>query len=216
MKRFFILTGFLVALPFFLSRRFRIVRSIWIEAPRSVIFPKVSQLHGWTEWARLGGGKMAVEPALPLALAGALRPALRRQAGLEPVLCWGEEGREGRLSLLGRVENRHVGFRLRVSPDAPLMEGVISFFELGSGTRMLWSCWWTGNPNPLARYCDLWLRWRLQRRFRTGMERLRKHVEAEVRSIALAEQAQGGEEAASHSDSEEMVIHDLKDLPDLS
>ncbi|HWL53017.1 MAG TPA: hypothetical protein VNQ90_11315 [Chthoniobacteraceae bacterium] len=201
MKRFFILAGFLAALPFFLSRRFRVVRSIWIEAPRSAIFPKVSRLHGWTEWARLGGGRMAVEPALPLALAGTLRSALARRAGLEPVLCWGGEGREGRLCLLGRVENRHVGFRLRMSPGAPLMEGVISFFELGSGTRMLWSCWWTGSPNPLARYGDLWLRRRLQRRFRTGMERLKEHVEAEVRSVVLAEQAQGEAAAMTGSDS---------------
>ena len=190
MKRFFVFTGFLLALPLFLSRHFRIVRSIWIEAPRSVIFPKVSHLHAWTEWARLGGRKMRVEPALPLALAGELHPALARQTALEPILRWGPPGREGSLCLLGRVENQHVGLRFRMSPGGPLLEGVISFFELGSGTRMLWACWWTGSANPLARYGDLWMRRRLQRRFRIGMERLKKHVEAEVRSVELAERMQ--------------------------
>lgn len=190
MKRFLAFAGFFLALPFLVSRGSRIVRSIWIDAPRSAVFPEVSKLHAWTQWARLGGTKMTIEPPLPLALAERSANGSLRASGLEPVLRWGKTGREGSLRLVGRVENRHVGFRLRMSPGGPRLEGVISFFELGNGTRMLWACWWMGSANPLARYHDLWLRWRLHRRFQAGMEALKKYVEAERLSAVLAERAQ--------------------------
>jgi len=158
MKRLLAVTGALLVVPFFISRRSRVVRNIWIHADPAAIFAHLNRPGAWLEWAFR-------QPPLETAVT-------------ETSLTWTTPCGPRHLELLGGAENRHIGYTLEINGHR--FEGVVTLVPLGNATRVLWAGWWIGDVNPYARYGDLVSRWRLGRMFDRGLQRLRALVETEA------------------------------------
>lgn len=159
MKRFLPLVGLALVAPFFMSRRSRVVRNIWIYAEPSAIYPHLNRTGSWLAWA--------FDSA-----------ALEIEGEGDDQLAWTTTCGEFRLEIIGGAENRHIGYALEINGHP--FEGVITLVPLGSATRVLWAGWWVGDVNPYCRYVDLAIRWRIGRMFERGLQRLRTLVETEA------------------------------------
>ena len=158
MKRLLALAGVFLVVPFFISRRSRVVRSTWVQADPAMIFAYLGRPGAWLEWAF---------PEPPL-----------ETAATDTSLTWTTPGGVRHLELLGGAENRHIGYALEI--DGHRFEGVVTLVPLGNATRVLWAGWWVGDANPYARYGDLLGRWQTGRMFERGLQRLRALVETQA------------------------------------
>jgi len=169
MKRFLALVGFIAVFPFFVSRRSRVVRSIWVNAKPAEVFPLINNLKLWSQWTAWSRREAAEELYEgPEAGEGALQH-------------WKTERMEGTIRIIQSVPDQRVAYDLNMENGRHHMEGVLTLEPVGEGTRIVWACWWIGIENPYARYMDLAMRWWIRRDFEAGLENLKQIAEQPAR-----------------------------------
>ena len=165
MKRLLALLGFLAVFPFFISRRSRVSRSVWIAVPPAGVFPFINTLKNWplwTEWSRLDLIETYFEGP---------------DAGEGAVQRWGTRCLRGSTRITGSVPDRSVRYVIETRDGRYRLEGEFLLEPAGEGTRLTLSCWWEGGENPYTRYLDVALRLVLKRDFCAGLGNLRALAE---------------------------------------
>ena len=151
--------------PFFLSRRSRVIRSVWIAVPPAGVFPFVNSLKNWilwTEWAR--------NEAMETYFEGP-------EAGEGAVQHWSGRCMRGSTRIVASTPEQRVGYAVEMREGRCNLEGVISLEPASGGTRVVWSCWWVGGENPYTRYVDLAMRFMVGRDFSAGLQNLKELCE---------------------------------------
>ena len=166
MKRLVTLLGFLAVLPFFVSRRARVCKSIWIDVPPAGVFPFINTLKNWplwTEWSRQNE-KMEVRYEGPESGDGATQH-------------WSSCCTRGTTRLLASLPDQRITYSVEMQDGRYEIDGMFSLEPESSGTRVTWAAWWLGAENPYARYGDLAMRLFIGRDFAAGLENLKELVE---------------------------------------
>jgi len=174
MKRILALFGFLAVFPFFLSRRSRVTRSVWIAVPPAGVFPFVNGLRNWdlwTAWSR----REAVETYCE-----------GPDAGQGSTQRWATKFARGATRITGSVPDRCVTYSVEMCDGRRTFEGAITLEPSGTGTRIVWSCSWLGGENPYLRYVDLGLKCVLTRDFDAGLSNLKQVVEGAIETEAAS------------------------------
>jgi hypothetical protein len=164
MKRFVLFLGALAVIPFFLPRRTRVVRKVWINAHPAEIFPFINTLKNWplwTAWGRTEDGAYTYEGP---------------ESGEGATQKWATPRHSGSVRILGSIEDERVSYALHMDGSFGSIEGVIKLESEGKGTLVTWACWWVTGQNPYFRYVDLALRGWIGRDFQLGLNKLNRLV----------------------------------------
>jgi hypothetical protein len=155
----------LLALPFFLHKKWRVARRIIIHAKPGAIFPHLNDLRNWplwTEWARRG--EMQFSHGGP-------------ESGVGAVQFWDTGRLNGVLKIVQSHPDERIAYELDVQAGKYRLDGAIALEPIGESTRVTWMCRWESGSNPYSRYLDLYCKWRLNHDFEAGLENLRDLVE---------------------------------------
>lgn len=172
MKRFLALFGFLAVFPFFLSRRSRVTRSVWIAVPPAGVFPFVNSLRNWdlwTAWSRREVVETYCEGP---------------DAGAGSTQRWATQCVRGATRITESVLDQRVAYSVEMCDGRRTFNGTITLEPAGTGTQVQWSCTWLGGENPYLRYADLALNCMLARDFSDSLHNLKQLVEGSVKTEA--------------------------------
>src|SRR5215210_7252935 len=172
-SRLFLLLVGLLVFPFFLDRRWRVVRRVIIRGKPADIFPLVNDLRNWprwTAWNRREDVHYSHEGT---------------PSGTGAVQKWSSRRMEGELRITQSVPGERVAYALDLSGGKYHLEGVFVLEPAGPDfTRVTWMARWHSDANPYGRYLDLLMRWWIGRDFEAGLQNLR--ALAEVPAPALS------------------------------
>ncbi len=160
--------GFLVVFPFFLTRRFRVVRRLIIRAQPAAIYPFVADLRNWPLWVP---ALVQNEDALTFSREAQGPGALMHYEGC---CC------EGSVRIRHTRTDERVAFQIENGAAKGEMEGIISLEAVDEMTRVTLLCTWPAHQNPLARYLDLGRKMWLKRETAAGLAALQSLVETEA------------------------------------
>ena len=166
--------SFLLALPWFLSRRPRVVRRAILRGNPATIFPLLNDLRNWplwTEWSRREEMHFFYEGA---------------PAGVGATQRWNCGKMEATLHITQSVPDERVAYDLDIGGGKYHLEGLFSLEPVGANTRITWVCSWLAHANPYARYMDLIFVWWIGRDFERGLDHLRELVERAPASQLVA------------------------------
>jgi len=161
---FFPLVVALLLLPFFLHRKWRVVRRIIIHVPPPQIFPYLNDLQNWplwTEWAMREEVRYSYGEAT---------------AGVGAIQKWETRRMSGTMKIVQSVPDERVVYELDINHGKCRLDGVLSLEEIDGSTRITWLCKWESGPNPYGRYLDVLHKLLLKRDFQAGLENLRDLV----------------------------------------
>ena len=153
--------AFLLALPWFLSRRPRVARRAILPGRPADIFPLLNDLRHWprwTEWSRRDEMHFSYDGA---------------PAGVGAVQQWSSRQMDGVLRIVQSVTDERIAYELDMADGKYHLEGALALEPVGASTRVTWICKWRGNVNPYARYIDLVFMWWIGRDFDRSLENLR-------------------------------------------
>ncbi|MEI8342944.1 MAG: SRPBCC family protein [Verrucomicrobiota bacterium] len=154
----------LLLIPFFLHRKWRVVRRIIIHAKSKEIFPYLNDLQNWplwTEWAMRDDVHYSYGDV---------------KAGVGAVQNWETRRMSGTMKIIQSVQDERVVYDLDLNHGKCRLEGVLSLEEIDGSTRVTWLCKWESGPNPYRRYLDVVYKLLLKRDFQLGLENLRDLV----------------------------------------
>ncbi len=163
--RLIALVSFFLALPWFLSRRPRVVRRAVMRGNPADIFPLLNDLRNWplwTDWARCEEMRFSYDGA---------------PAGVGATQRWSSRKMDGALHITQSVPDERVAYDLDLTDGKYHFEGVLSLEPIGANTRVTWVCSWVALANPYTRYIDLVFVWMIGRYFERSLTHLRELVE---------------------------------------
>ena len=166
MKRLFAIFGFLAVFPFFVSRRSRVTRSVWIAVPPAGVCPFVNSLKNWdlwTAWSRRQTMETYCEGP---------------DSGQGAVQRWATCCMRGATRITGTEPDQRVTYSVEMRDGRYILEGSIVVEPLGTGSRITWSCEWLGGENPYLRYLDLTMQAVIGRDFAAGLSNLKQLAES--------------------------------------
>lgn len=155
----------LLVIPWFLSRKFRVVRRALIGAPASAIFPLLNDLHRWPRWMEWGRD----EP-MHYTYEGA-------PSGVGAVMHWNHRCTNGTMRITQSSLDQRVVYELSMQDGKYRLEGILSLESIGAYTRVTWICKWDSGSNPYAAYLNHWIKRCVGRDLAAGLNRLREVAE---------------------------------------
>ncbi|MGC3990080.1 MAG: SRPBCC family protein [Chthoniobacteraceae bacterium] len=155
--------GFLLVFPFFLNRRFRVVRRVLVRAHPAQVYPFLSNLKNWPLWIPSLGDRVEY---------------LKYSGDEEgPGAVVSHEG----CCCEGKIRIRHVRPDERVAFEIESasyeIEGIVSLEPVEEMTRITLVCMWAPRTMPYARYFDLALKLWLKRETTLALTDLQLLVE---------------------------------------
>jgi len=162
------LAAVLLVVPWFLSRKHRVVRRALVRARPADIFPLINDLRNWPRWTA-----WSQREEMHITYEGS-------PAGVGAVQTWRSRRMDGMLRIIQSVPDERIAYEAQMSEGRCVLDGIISLEPIGEFTRVTWICKWDGGSNPYAGYLNLFMRTMIGRDFAAGLSNLR----------ALAEKAQ--------------------------
>lgn len=165
-----ILAGVALALPGHVT----VARSMVINAPESVVFPYLNNVHrfgDWSPWA-------SRDPELTVSYSG---PDQGKGAKVEWTSSKASVG-AGSVEITESNPNRHIDLAV----DYNGLDG-IAYYDVapsGSGVKVTWGLSYDSGASPLKRWKGLMLDRYLGAEFRDGLGKLKDKVESERRPVA--------------------------------
>ncbi len=157
----------LLILPWFFSRKYRVVRRALIHARPDQLFPLINDLRNWPRWTA-----WSKRETMHLSYEGA-------PAGVGAIQNWKTSSMEGTLRIVQSQPDSRIAYDLSISDGKYLLEGIIVLDPVGDYTRVTWIGKWDGGRNPYAAYFNLFMKCMIGRDFSAGLEGLRALVEAQ-------------------------------------
>jgi hypothetical protein len=156
---------FLAFVPFFLRRRWRVLRRTLVRAKPEEIFVYLEDLTRWPEWTEWDR-----------------RENLRyRYSGPPKGVGATQRWSRGRMNGILRLTQSHpcsrLAYELEMGDGQYHINGTISLEPVGTFTRVTWICSWVGDRNPFARILDLIFKVWIGHDFEAGLANLRSMVE---------------------------------------
>ena len=169
-----VLVGILAAVALGLPAHVTVNRSVVINAPESVVFPYLNNLHHFGDWSPWG----VRDPQLAVSYSGP-------QEGKGAQVQWTSKVPSvgaGSMEITASEPNRHID--LVVSFNG--LEGTSSFdiSPSGSGSKVNWAFGYDSGTSPLKRWKALMLDGFIGAEYRTGLDRLKEKIESERRPTA--------------------------------
>ena len=164
----FVLLVLVVGGAYLIPPRYRVERSVVIQAEPQAIFPLVNNLKQWEEWTPWD---TELDPSLKREYEG---PA----EGVGAKMSWtGEKLGNGSVSLIDSNPQKGIGYSLDFDAGAHKSEGKIAFTPSGGGTEVKWTNEGDVGLNPINRYCSLVMGRMMGPDFEKGLARLKRRVE---------------------------------------
>ena len=188
-----VLVGILAAVAVGLPAHVTVTRAVVINAPESVVFPYLNNLHHFADWS-----PWAVrDPQLTMSYSGP-------EAGKGAQVQWTSKAPSvgsGNMEITGSDPNRHIDLIVNFNG----LDGTSSFeiAPSGSGSKVTWAFGYDSGSSPLKRWKALMLDSFIGAEYRTGLDRLKEKIEAERRPTAptVSVAPEGGESSQSEQPS---------------
>jgi len=169
-----VLVGILAAVAVGLPAHVTVTRSVVINAPESVIFPYLNNLHRFSDWSPWG----VRDPQLAVTYSGP-------EAGKGAQIQWTSKVPSigtGSMEISESQPNQHIDLAV----DFNGLDGTSSYdiAPSGSGSKVTWAFGYDSGSSPLKRWKALMLDGFVGAEYRTGLDRLKEKIEAERRPTA--------------------------------
>jgi hypothetical protein len=188
-----VLVGILAAVAVGLPAHVTVTRAVVINAPESVVFPYLNNLHHFADWSP----SVIRDPQLTMSYSGP-------EAGKGAQVQWTSKAPSvgsGNMEITGSDPNRHLDLVVNFNG----LDGTSSFdvAPSGSGSKVTWTFGYDSGSSPLKRWKALALDSFIGAEYRTGLDRLKEKIEAERRPTAPTVNAppEGGESSQSEQPS---------------
>ena len=162
---------FLVIFPFFLRRRWRVVRRTLVRATPDQIFVYLedpSRWPEWTEWAR--------RESLTYSYSGPPK-------GVGATQRWASGNMDGFLKITQNHPPYRLAYDVEMGEGSYHMNGSFVLEPVGTFTRVTWVCSWVGVQNPFGRFLDLIFKVWIGHDFDAGLANLRKKIEKKTTEL---------------------------------
>lgn len=128
---------------FLLPSKWKVERSIVINAPAKAIYPLVANFKtGWPQWSAFDNE----DPAIQYSYSGP-------EEGLGATRSWiSKKMGDGAQKITGADPATGVAFQLQMTQNGFLLNGRIAFEPSGTGTKVTWTDFGEVGANPLYRY----------------------------------------------------------------
>jgi hypothetical protein len=165
------LAGIVAAVALGLPSHVTVSRSVVINAPESVIFPYLNNLHQFEDWSPW----KARDPQLAVSYGGP-------ESGQGARVTWSSKKPSigtGSMEISEAQPSRRIDLVVNFNG----LDGTSSYDVVpsGSGSKVIWTFGYESGTNPLKRWKALMLDGFVGAEYRTGLERLRDKVEADRR-----------------------------------
>ena len=165
------LAGIFAAVALGLPSHVTVSRSVVINAPESVIFPYLNNLHQFEDWSPW----KARDPQLAVSYGGP-------ESGQGARVTWSSKKPSigtGSMEISEAQPSRRIDLVVNFNG----LDGTSSYDVVpsGSGSKVIWTFGYESGTNPLKRWKALMLDGFVGAEYRTGLERLRDKVEADRR-----------------------------------
>ena len=165
------LAGIFAAVALGLPSHVTVSRSVVINAPESVIFPYLNNLHRFEDWSPW----RARDPQLAVSYGGP-------ESGQGARVTWSSKKPSigtGSMEISEAQPSRRIDLVVNFNG----LDGTSSYDVVpsGSGSKVIWTFGYESGTNPLKRWKALMLDGFVGAEYRTGLERLRDKVEADRR-----------------------------------
>jgi hypothetical protein len=188
-----VLVGILAAVAVGLPAHVTVTRAVVINAPESVVFPYLSNLHHFADWSPW----VIRDPQLTMSYSGP-------EAGKGAQVQWTSKAPSvgsGTMEITGSDPNRHMDLVVNYNG----LDGTSSFDvePSGSGSKVTWTFGYDSGSSPLKRWKALALDSFIGAEYRTGLDRLKEKIEVERRPTAptVSVPPEGGESSQSEQPS---------------
>jgi Polyketide cyclase / dehydrase and lipid transport len=165
------LAGIFAAVALGLPSHVTVSRSVVINAPESVIFPYLNNLHQFEDWSPW----KARDPQLAVSYGGP-------ESGQGARVTWSSKKPSigtGSMEISEAQPSRRIDLVVNFNG----LDGTSSYDVVpsGSGSKVIWTFGYESGTNPLKRWKALMLDGFVGAEYRTGLERLRDKVESDRR-----------------------------------
>jgi uncharacterized protein YndB with AHSA1/START domain len=188
-----VLVGILAAVAVGLPAHVTVTRSVVINAPESVVFPYLNNLHHFADWSPWG----VRDPQLTMSYSGPQEGKGAQVQWTSKVASVGS----GNMEINESEPNRHIGLVVNFNG----LDGTSSYeiTPSGSGSKVTWTFGYDSGSSPLKRWKALMLDGFIGAEYRTGLDRLKEKIESERRPTAptISVAPQGGESTQSEQPS---------------
>jgi len=188
-----VLVGILAAVAVGLPAHVTVTRSVVLNAPESVVFPYLNNLHHFADWSPWG----VRDPQLTMSYSG---PEVGKGAQVQWTSKVPSVG-TGNMEISGSDPNRHIDLVVNFNG----LDGTSSYdiAPSGSGSKVTWAFGYDSGSSPLKRWKALMLDSFIGAEYRTGLDRLKDKIETERRPTAptIGVTPQGGESTQSEQPS---------------
>lgn len=164
-QKLLVLLALLLVAPWFISRKFRVVRRVLIRARPADIFPLVNDLRHWPRWTA-----WSQREELHFSYEGA-------PSGVGAVQRWSNSCMDGMIRVVQSVPDERLAYDLTMRGGKHRLEGIIALEPAGDFTRVTWICKWDAGTNPYTAYFSLFMKRFIARDFSTGLQNLRRLAE---------------------------------------
>jgi len=167
-----------VVVGFFLPRHVHVERSLVIKAHRGLVYNQVIILKNWESWSAWH----KLDSAMKLTYAG---PSM----GMGASYAWEskmEDVGNGELTIVKDVPFDSIGTTMDFRENGKATSAFV-FQDQDGGTKVTWSLETDMGPNPFYHYIGLFLEGKLGKEFMTGLENIRKIVEANPNAMLKVE-----------------------------
>lgn len=173
LKRLLLGIGILLALlaivGFFLPSRYRVERSIVVNAPAEAVFARVNTLRTWPEWTAWTKAKY---PDMETTFSGP-------DAGVGSVYQWsGKSSGIGSLKITEAEPAKRIVYDLDFENGKYLSVGTIAFIPEGASTRVTWVDEGALGANPINRWFGLMMDSMMGPDFEAGLKNLKQQSES--------------------------------------
>jgi hypothetical protein len=165
------LAGILGAVALGLPSHVTVARSVVINAPESVIFPYLNNLHQFDKWSPWS----ARDPQLAVSYGGP-------ETGQGARVTWTSKKPSigtGSMEISETQPNRRIDLAVNFNG----LEGTSAYdiVPSGSGSKVIWTFGYESGTSPLKRWTALMLDGFVGAEYRAGLDRLKEKVEADRR-----------------------------------
>ncbi|HEX5104392.1 MAG TPA: SRPBCC family protein [Pirellulaceae bacterium] len=182
--------------PFALPSRYRVVRTVTINAPPAAIHPSVNTLKEWPKWSAWTTERypdMKITYFGPESGVGAIDEFEGDSLGVH-----------GKFEITKSDPDEGIEYRLDFDDGNYVSTGGIKYTPQGAGTNVTWSNEGELGMNPISRWCNAlgMMDKMMGPDFETGLANLKKKVEAEAAEQPGGEQPAGDTSAGEQSTDE--------------
>jgi Polyketide cyclase / dehydrase and lipid transport len=159
----------LLFVSLFLPSRYRVVRSVSMNASANAVFNQINLLKSWPEWTAWTQTRY---PDMQITFSGP-------DSGAGAAYNWvGKSTGQGTLMITRSEPAKGIGYELSFENGKFKSQGAIAIETLGDHLNVTWSNGGDLGANPIARYFGLMMDRRMGPDFELGLANLKRKVEA--------------------------------------